>query len=109
MQHKFHKRANRPSDLARWELRLRICHEHPSWAVRLWAGVLSDAIRVLRTVRTAIRRREVYEWIAAADDMTVFGSFSWVCAELDLDEPYVRRDILAMGAKRERTARQRRA
>lgn len=69
--------------------------------MRLWAGVMSDGIRVLRTSRSPLRRAEVAAWVNRPDAPDEeFGSFNWVCVELGIDTAYARRDILALGTAR---------
>ncbi len=77
--------------LLRWEIDLLFMCEGDSDDLRLWAGVLEDAIKILHRGAPQRDVHEVMAWLA--DECPEVRGFGWVCAVLDLTPATVRRDV----------------
>lgn len=102
MQRKFHVQAKQPTDLRRWEKRLRGLYESPHGSIRLLVAVLEDAIQIVTRPGPEELVPTTMEWFRGPDDENEYGSFSFVCRELDLEEHTVRADVLMDAARAQR-------
>lgn len=119
-RHHFHRLVPY-SQARRWEHRLVLLREHPSWAVKLWSTVLDEAIKDLLRKRSeltrggcnrpwqtrqsvslaaSLRRRTLW-WFTEPDDPRTPGAYAWICRELDLPVDAVRYDVLCDAGVRE--------
>jgi hypothetical protein len=101
-RHVFHRKVDYDA-ARRWERRLALARDHASWAIRLWATVLDEAIKDLcwkraphpsEGSRSALVQATV-RWLTEADDTRTPGAFAWICRELELPAETVRDDVMA--------------
>lgn len=101
--------AREEETAARWERHANdLMRNHWQAEVRLWATVLVDAVKCVRVEGPT--RDQTRAWIAGTDEITLLlvslgrpdalFTFRGVCQELDLDEDFVRADLLARPVER---------